>query len=54
MEGHHANYMYRRCRRLVVYGSVTLIGSDSWYSAEEPEQIAGPVVRREHEADWDW
>lgn len=43
-----------RCRRLVVYGSVTLIGSDSWYSAEEPEQIAGPVVRREHEADWDW
>lgn len=44
----------RRCRRLVVYGSLTLIGPDSSYSVEQSEEIAGARLMREQEADWDW
>lgn len=42
------------CRRLTVYGSLTLIGSDSSYEVEEYEQIVGAKLLREREADWDW
>jgi hypothetical protein len=44
----------RKCRRLIVYGTLTLIGSDSSYYVEESEQVAGAVMMRETEPDWDW
>ncbi|SPJ81855.1 uncharacterized protein FTOL_09260 [Fusarium torulosum] len=44
---------YLKCRRLVVYGTLTLIGSESTYYAEESEQIGGAVMMREAEPDWD-
>lgn len=44
----------RRCRRLVAYGNITLIGSDSSYYAEEAEQVAGTVMIREAEPDWEY
>ncbi|CZR48814.1 uncharacterized protein FPRO_03865 [Fusarium proliferatum ET1] len=43
-----------KCRRLVVYGTLTLIGSDSSYYIEESEQVAGAVRMAEAEPDWDW
>ncbi|KAJ4167071.1 hypothetical protein NW765_009000 [Fusarium oxysporum] len=43
-----------KCRRLIVYGTLTLIGSDSSYYVEESEQVAGAVMMRETEPDWDW
>ncbi|KAF7543992.1 hypothetical protein G7Z17_g10311 [Cylindrodendrum hubeiense] len=52
----YGNVSIQGSLRLVVYGSLTLIGPEdqSWYYAEEPVQIAGPVIRRDQEADWDW
>lgn len=44
----------RRCKRLVVYGSLTLIGPESSYTVDETEEVAGAVLMREQEADWDW
>ncbi|KAF5546258.1 polymer-forming cytoskeletal domain-containing protein [Fusarium napiforme] len=44
----------RKCRRLVVYGTLTLIGSDSSYYVTESEEVAGAVMMRETEPDWDW
>ena len=46
--------VYRKCRRLVVYGSLTLIGPDSSYLVEEYEEVAGARLVREQEPDWDW
>ena len=43
-----------KCRRLVVYGNLTLIGGDSSYYVEESEQVAGAVMVRDTEPDWDW
>ncbi|KAF7551509.1 hypothetical protein G7046_g7707 [Stylonectria norvegica] len=43
---------YLKCRHLVCYGSLTLIGPESTYYAES-EQISGVKVRREQEPDWD-
>ncbi|KAF5027243.1 hypothetical protein F66182_659 [Fusarium sp. NRRL 66182] len=40
--------------RLVAYGNLTLIGSESSYYVEESEQIAGAVMMRETELDWDY
>ncbi|KAM0562144.1 hypothetical protein ACHAPJ_002588 [Fusarium lateritium] len=40
--------------RLVVYGNLTLIGGDSSYYVEESEQVAGAVMVRDTEPDWDW
>ncbi|KAH6879459.1 hypothetical protein B0T10DRAFT_566143 [Thelonectria olida] len=45
---------YLKCQRLVVYGSLTLIGHESTWLAEVSQQIAGAVVRREREGDWEW
>ncbi|KAL6692565.1 hypothetical protein J3F84DRAFT_351493 [Trichoderma pleuroticola] len=39
--------------RLVLYGSLTLIGPDSTYLVEESEEIAGAKLMRDTEADWD-
>ena len=44
----------RKCKRLVVYGSLTLIGAASTYHVEESEEVAGAKLMREQEADWDW
>ena len=42
----------RKCKNLTAYGSVTLIGDDSYYEAEEGETVWGAkmVRRTEHEA----
>ncbi|KAH6950809.1 hypothetical protein DER45DRAFT_599364 [Fusarium avenaceum] len=45
---------YLKCRRLIVYGSLTLIGSESAYYVEESEQIGGDVMMKEVETEWDW
>ncbi|KAH7328564.1 hypothetical protein B0I35DRAFT_417748 [Stachybotrys elegans] len=45
---------YLKCRRLIVYGSLTLIGPESSYVVEESEEITGPKLMREEEPDWDW
>ncbi|KAF4121190.1 hypothetical protein GMORB2_2152, partial [Geosmithia morbida] len=45
---------YLKCRRLLVYGSLTLIGAESSYTVEESEEIMGAKLRRDQEADWDW
>jgi hypothetical protein len=44
----------RRCRSLVAYGNVTLIGSESSYYVEQTEQVAGRVMMREAEPDWEY
>ncbi|KKP02155.1 hypothetical protein THAR02_05741 [Trichoderma harzianum] len=44
---------FLKCRRLVLYGSLTLIGPDSTYLVEESEEIAGAKLMRDTEADWD-
>jgi hypothetical protein len=44
----------RKCRNLVVYGSLSLIGPKSTYVVEESEEVAGPKLVREQEPDWDF
>jgi hypothetical protein len=45
---------HRKCKRLVVYGSLTLIGQTSTYHVEDSEEVAGAKLMRDQEADWDW
>ncbi|RGP78107.1 polymer-forming cytoskeletal domain-containing [Fusarium longipes] len=40
--------------RLVAYGNITLIGSESTYYAEESQQITGVVMMKEAEPDWEY
>ncbi|VUC21877.1 unnamed protein product [Clonostachys rosea] len=42
------------CKRLVLYGSLTLIGPGSSYHVENSEEVAGAILKRDQEADWDW
>ncbi|KAF1731878.1 hypothetical protein CRV24_008068 [Beauveria bassiana] len=44
---------YLCCRRLVVYGSLILIGPNSTYEVAGYEMITGSRTRRDHEPDWD-
>lgn len=49
-----ADKIFSKCRRLVVYGNLTLIGPESGYFVEQPAEIAGATMMRETEPDWDW
>ncbi|OAR01048.1 hypothetical protein LLEC1_02903 [Akanthomyces lecanii] len=41
------------CRRLVVYGSIILVGPNSTYDVAGYEMVTGLRTRRDHEPDWD-
>ena len=43
----------RNCKKMVVYGSLSLIGPASTYAVEEHEEVAGPKLLRAQEPDWD-
>jgi hypothetical protein len=49
-----ADVDHRKCKKLLVFGSLTLIGSESSYTVEETEEVAGAKMQREQEADWDY
>ncbi|EGR50650.1 uncharacterized protein TRIREDRAFT_57592 [Trichoderma reesei QM6a] len=42
------------CRRLIVYGALTLIGPHSSCFASESTELLGPYLTRDSEADWDF
>jgi hypothetical protein len=44
--------MRRKCQKLILYASLTLIGQDSGYYVEESEQVWGSKIVRDTETDW--
>lgn len=42
----------RRCKKMTLYGTLTIIGENSGYQAEEEEKIWGAIISREEEARW--
>ncbi|KAJ0325899.1 hypothetical protein Brms1b_000113 [Colletotrichum noveboracense] len=42
----------RKCKKMTLYGTLTIIGDNSGYQAEEEEKIWGAIISREEEARW--
>jgi cytoskeletal protein CcmA (bactofilin family) len=47
-----ADAEHRKCKTLTLYGSLTLIGQNSGYMAEDAEKIWGSKIIREDDVDW--
>lgn len=42
----------RKCKKMILYGSLTLIGENSGYQVEGEEKIWGAIISREEDVDW--